>query len=49
MMFGYVTDHLGFSVGIYSFNKYLLNASVPSNILTEETNSTYSRKVVPKL
>lgn len=49
MKFGYVTDHLAFYVGIYSFNKYLLNASVPSNTLTKEINSTYSGKEVPKL
>lgn len=48
-LFGHVTDHLGFYVGISSFIKYLLNASVPGSILTEEINSTYSRKIVTKL
>ena len=48
MIFGSVIDNSGFCVVIYSFNKYLLSASVPGNILTEESNSTHSRKAVLK-
>lgn len=37
MIFGYVADNSGFCVVVYSFNKYLLSASVLGNILTTHT------------
>lgn len=44
MIFGYVTDNLGFYVVIHSLNKYLLNASVLGNILTEELTANILEK-----